>query len=259
MISGAAAAALVELDPAPAGGPRGAVRRARPGRRERLRPADRRDAGRVGAGAARAAVRASFIASASPRRSPRWRSPSRAASSAARITVVRPSVPPEIRALFARVSVTGAAVWAVAALLPLGRPVLRRRAARHVEPRAAGRDQRGSCSRPPASPRSPPAACPRTPACRRSGCVLLAAGLLALVLAFPTRSLLVLLAAGAARRHRPRHRASSAAQAQLNLAAPPDRRGEVNAAFYTLIYLGVAAARDLDRPAHARTSRSRPR
>jgi hypothetical protein len=31
-----------------------------------------------------------------------------------------------------------------------------------------------------------------------------------------------------------------AAQAQLNLAAPPDRRGEVNAAFYTLIYLGVA-------------------
>ena len=32
------------------------------------------------------------------------------------------------------------------------------------------------------------------------------------------------------------------AQAQLNLAAPPDRRGEVNAAFYTLIYLGVATA-----------------
>ena len=33
-----------------------------------------------------------------------------------------------------------------------------------------------------------------------------------------------------------------AAQAQLNLAAPPDRRGAVNAAFYTLIYLGVAAS-----------------
>jgi hypothetical protein len=30
------------------------------------------------------------------------------------------------------------------------------------------------------------------------------------------------------------------AQAQLNHAAPPDRRGEVNAAFYTLIYAGVA-------------------
>ena len=43
--------------PGAAGGPRGAVRRARPGGRERLRAADRRDAGRVGAGAARAAVR----------------------------------------------------------------------------------------------------------------------------------------------------------------------------------------------------------
>ena len=31
-------------------------------------------------------------------------------------------------------------------------------------------------------------------------------------------------------------------QAQLNAAAPADRRGEVNAAFYTLIYLGVASA-----------------
>ena len=33
-----------------------------------------------------------------------------------RLRVVRPSVPPEIRVLFTRVSVTGAAVWAVAAL-----------------------------------------------------------------------------------------------------------------------------------------------
>src|ERR1700754_293489 len=33
-----------------------------------------------------------------------------------RITIVRPSVPPEIRVLFARASVTGAAVWATAAL-----------------------------------------------------------------------------------------------------------------------------------------------
>ena len=33
-----------------------------------------------------------------------------------------------------------------------------------------------------------------------------------------------------------------AAQGQINLAAPPDRRGAVNAAFYTLIYLGVATS-----------------
>ena len=66
-------------------------------------------------------------------------------------------------------------------------------------------------------------------------------GLLALVLAFPTGSLLVLLLAGllTGTGH---GLAFLAAQAQLNLAAPPDRRGEVNAAFYTLIYLGVAAA-----------------
>ena len=73
-----------------------------------------------------------------------------------------------------------------------------------------------------------------------AGLVLLAPGLLALVLAFPARSLLVLLLAGllAGTGH---GLAFLGAQAQLNLAAPPDRRGEVNAAFYTLIYLGVAA------------------
>ena len=77
--------------------------------------------------------------------------------------------------------------------------------------------------------------------CRPQGSLLLAAGLLALVLAFPTHSLLVLLAAGllAGAGH---GLAFLAAQAQLNLAAPPDHRGAVNAAFYTLIYLGVAIA-----------------
>ena len=71
--------------------------------------------------------------------------------------------------------------------------------------------------------------------------MLLAIGLGALVLAFPTRSLLVLLAAGlfAGVGH---GLAFLGGQAQLNLAAPPDQRGAVNAAFYTLIYLGVATA-----------------
>jgi hypothetical protein len=72
-----------------------------------------------------------------------------------------------------------------------------------------------------------------------AGLTLLALGLVALVLAFPARSLLVLLAAGllTGTGH---GIAFLGAQAQLNLAAPPDRRGEVNAAFYMLIYLGVA-------------------
>ena len=72
-----------------------------------------------------------------------------------------------------------------------------------------------------------------------AGLTLLALGLVALVLAFPARSLLVLLLAGllTGTGH---GIAFLGAQAQLNLAAPPDRRGEVNAAFYTLIYLGVA-------------------
>ena len=52
---------------------------------------------------------------------------------------------------------------------------------------------------------------------------------------------------------------SSAAQAQLNLAAPADRRGEVNAAFYTLIYLGVASARRSRRACSRSRSRSRRR
>jgi MFS family permease len=157
-----------------------------------------------------------------------------------RIRVVRPSVPPEIRVLFARVSVTGAAVWAVAALflsvvpsyaaelldtsnlallgaisaVMLATSCAAQIAARHAT--AHGRMQ-------------------------AIGLGLLALGLVALVLAFPTHSLLVLLAAGllAGTGH---GLAFLGAQAQLNLAAPADHRGAVNAAFYTLIYLGVALA-----------------
>ena len=103
--------------------------------------------------------------------------------------------------------------------------------------RSAGRCWRGRASR-----RSSCAgAAARTRAARRSGWCCSRVGLLALVLAFPLRSLPLLLAAGmlAGTGH---GIAFLASQAQLNLAAPPDRRGAVNAAFYTLIYLGVAAA-----------------
>jgi hypothetical protein len=59
--------------------------------------------------------------------------------------------------------------------------------------------------------------------------------------AIPTRSLLVLLLAGllCGAGH---GLGFLGGQAQLSLAAPPDHRGAVNAAFYTLIYLGVAVA-----------------
>ncbi len=84
------------------------------------------------------------------------------------------------------------------------------------------------------------------------GLVLLAVGLVALVLAFPASSLVLLILVAGLLSGTGHGLAFLAAQAQLNLAAPPDRRGAVNAAFYTLIYLGVATVGDVDRPAHAR-------
>lgn len=157
---------------------------------------------------------------------------------AGRLRVVRPSVPPEIRVLFARVSITGAAVWAVAALFL------------SVVPSYAADllDTSNLALLGAVSALLLATSCVAQIAARRShahtrmqaaGLVLLALGLLALVLAFPARSLLVLLLAGllTGTGH---GIAFLGAQAQLNLAAPPDRRGEVNAAFYTLIYLGVA-------------------
>ena len=157
-----------------------------------------------------------------------------------RIIVVRPSVPPEIRVLFARVSLTGAAVWAVAAFFL------------SVVPSYAAEllDTSNLALLGAVSAVMLATSCVAQIAARHSsahgrmqalGLVLLAVGLGALVLAFPTRSLLVLLASGlfAGVGH---GLAFLGGQAQLNIAAPADQRGAVNAAFYTLIYLGVATA-----------------
>jgi MFS family permease len=239
MISGAAAAALVELDPAPQED-RAALFAALP------------QAG----GSASGPVIAGMLAQWAP-----WplhlpfvvfiglgvvatvaalAIPEPGRVTGGRVSITRPSVPAPIRALFARVSLTGAAVWAVAALflsvvpsyaaelldttnlallgavsaLMLATSCVAQIAARHVSAYAH---------------------------MQAVGLILLAIGLGALILAFPTRSLLVLLAAGlfAGVGHGV---AFLGSQAQLNLAAPPDRRGAVNAAFYTLIYLGVATA-----------------
>jgi MFS family permease len=156
------------------------------------------------------------------------------------LRMVRPSVPSEIRVLFARVSLTAAAAWAVPAFFL------------SVVPLYASRllDTSNFALLGAISALILAASCPAQIAARRvtaygrlqaAGLALIAAGLLALVLAFPLHSLPVLLAAAvlAGAGH---GLAFLGAQAQLNLAAPPDRRGEVNAAFYTLIYLGVATA-----------------
>jgi MFS family permease len=154
--------------------------------------------------------------------------------------IVRPSVPPEIRGLFVRVSVTGAAVWAVAALflsvVPSYAADLLDTSDLALLGAVSAVMLATSCAAQIAIRRARAHA-----GLQASGLALLAAGLLALVLAFPARSLAVLVLAGLLTGigH---GLAFLGAQAQLNLAAPPDRRGEVNAAFYTLIYLGVAAS-----------------
>src|SRR3954470_6447310 len=239
MISGAAAAALVELDPAPQEN-RAALFAA-------LAQAGGSASGPIIAGMlaewaparlvlpvavfARVGVVATVAALAIPE-------PGRVLGG--RITVVRPSVPREIRALFARVSVTGAAVWAVAAcflsVVPSYAAELLDTSNLALLGAVSAVLLATSCAAQIAARRS--SAYARMQAL---GLVLLAIGLLALVLAFPTRSLVVLLAAGlfAGVGH---GLGFLGGQAQLNLAAPPDQRGAVNAAFYTLIYLGVATA-----------------
>ena len=149
-------------------------------------------------------------------------------------------MPPEIRLLFARVSVTSAAVWSAAALflsvVPSYAADLLDTSNLALLGAVSGLVLGASSSR-----RSSPVTAAPTRGCRPPGLTLLAVGLLALVLAFPAHSLLVLLAAAllAGTGH---GIAFLGAQAQLNAAAPPQRRGEVNAAFYTLTYLGVAAS-----------------
>jgi sugar phosphate permease len=150
----------------------------------------------------------------------------------------RPSVPEEIRADFARVAMTGASVWAVVALFFSVVPSFAtERMGTHslallgaissivlicsAISQAATRDS--------IEPRVSQAL----------GLGLLTAGLTALVLASVTDSAVVLIAASvlAGTGH---GFGFLGAQDDLNRIAPPERRGEINAALYTCIYLGVA-------------------
>jgi MFS family permease len=151
----------------------------------------------------------------------------------------RPSVPAAVRGRFARASLTGASVWAVGALylsvipsyaskllatndLALLGAISALMLAMACPVQVLG--VRGLVSPQRAQP---------------AGLVILVAGLAALVLAFPAQSLaLVLVAAVLAGLGLGLGYFGS--QAEINDLAPPERRGEVTAAFITCLYTGVS-------------------
>jgi hypothetical protein len=152
----------------------------------------------------------------------------------------RPDVPPEIRADFARFALTAAAAWAVAGLYLSVVPsytgslldtsnlalegaitavMLLASCAAQVVVRGSGRPERD----------------------QSAGLALVVVGLVALVAAFPAHSLALVLAA-ALLGGVGHGMAFLGAQQDLNAIAPPERRGEVTAAFFVCIYLGVAVS-----------------
>ncbi len=242
MVAGAAAAALVELDPAP--------QEERAALFTSLAQAGGSGSGPVIAGMlaqwaphrlvlpfalfALFGVAATISALAIPEPAAKIKGPGP-------FKLVKPSVPAEIRTLFLRASLTGAAVWAVAStflsVVPSYAGELLDTSNLALLGAVSGTMLATSCAAQIAVRKRPPAHARD----QAVGLLLLAAGLVALVLAFPANSLALLIVAGvlSGAGH---GLAILAAQGQINLAAPPDRRGAVNAAFYTLIYLGVATS-----------------
>ena len=150
----------------------------------------------------------------------------------------RPSVPSDIRVAFARVAATGAAVWAVVALFFSVVPsfATERIGTHSLALLGAISSIVLICSsisqvasRDTIEPRIAQAV----------GLGLLTAGLAALVLASVTDSAIVLIAASALA-GTGHGLGFLGAQDDLNRLAPPERRGEINAALYTCIYLGIA-------------------
>ena len=152
----------------------------------------------------------------------------------------RPSVPPEIRWRFARVALSAAAAWAVVGLYL------------SVVPSYAGSllGTSNLALEGVITAVALLASCAAQMAFRRGGAVerdqslglgLVVLSLVALVAAFPTHSV-VLLFAAAVMGGVGHGMAFLGAQADVNATAPPDRRGEVTAAFFVCIYLGVAVS-----------------
>jgi predicted MFS family arabinose efflux permease len=151
-----------------------------------------------------------------------------------------PSVPREIRSQFARVSVTAATLWAAAALflsvVPSYAGDLLSTSDLALLGALAALVLGASCVAQVASRRRLTAR-----AGQPLGLALLALGLLALVLASPFPSLALLLA-GALLAGTGHGIGFLGAQDELNRIAPGDRRGEVTAAFISCIYLVVASS-----------------
>jgi MFS family permease len=162
------------------------------------------------------------------------------ATTSGRWEIQRPSVPPVIRVGFTRASLTGAAVWAVAALFL---SVVPSYAGRLLDTNDLALLGAIAATMLAASCAAQVLASGRAAAARAqpAGLALLAGGLLALVLAFPLHSLPVVLAAAllAGAGH---GLAFLGAQTEINDLAPPERRGEVTAAFMSCIYGGVAVS-----------------
>jgi sugar phosphate permease len=152
--------------------------------------------------------------------------------------VPRPSVPADIRVAFARVAVTGAAVWAVVALFFSVVPSFasERLSTGNLAVLGAISALVLACSsiaQVASRDRIPPEVA------QALGLGLVAIGLAALALASVSDRAVVLVAASvlAGTGH---GLAFLGAQDDLNRLAPPERRGEINAAFYTCIYVGIA-------------------
>jgi MFS family permease len=152
----------------------------------------------------------------------------------------RPSVPFDIRGGFWRASLTATTVWMVAALylsvVPSYASKLLDTGNLALLGAIAGSLLAASCAAQWIASRRDGAA-----GAQPLGLALVAAGLAALVLAFPLHSLAALFASallgGAGH-----GLAFLGAQADINELAPIERRGEVTAAFISCIYIGVATS-----------------
>jgi MFS family permease len=167
-----------------------------------------------------------------------WRMPEPSRPSGA-WRLQRPSVPAPIRARFARLSATCAAVWAVGALFLSVVPSYAATLLDTSDLALLGAISAGMLA----------VACAiQAVAVRRGltaqraqpiGLALLVAGIAALLAAFPARSLALVLA-GAALAGAGLGLAYFGSQSEINRIAPPERRGEVTAAFITCLYVAVA-------------------
>jgi len=151
-----------------------------------------------------------------------------------------PSVPPTQRARFARAGLTAASVWAVGALFVSVVPTYAATLLGTHNLALLGAISAvmlgTACATQVLSLRRG-----LPPATGQYLGLVLAVGLIALVAAFPPRSLLILIAA-AVLAGAGLGLGFVGAQTQINQLAPAQRRGEVTAAFITCLYSGVTVA-----------------